>query len=47
MKLMVWPRNSCWILINGKNMWFASYGGGISKFDGKKIHCFHYKKTVY
>lgn len=34
--------NSCWgISQDGKgNMWFASYGGGVSKFDGKKFTIF-------
>lgn len=34
--------NSCWDInqdTNG-NMWFASYGGGISKYDGKKFTVF-------
>jgi ligand-binding sensor domain-containing protein len=31
--------NSCWDIsqdIDG-NMWFASYGGGVSKFDGQSF----------
>ncbi|CAM3086274.1 sensor histidine kinase [Flavobacterium frigoris] len=34
--------NSCWDIsqdTNG-NMWFASYGGGVSKFDGQKFTVF-------
>ena len=37
--------NSCWDInqdSNG-NMWFASYGGGISKYDGKKFTVFTIK----
>lgn len=31
--------NSCWDISQDAdgNMWFASYGGGVSKFDGKKF----------
>lgn len=31
--------NSCWDICqdNKGNMWFASYGGGVNKFDGKKF----------
>lgn len=34
--------NSCWDISEDKNgnMWFASYSGGISKFDGKKFTVF-------
>jgi ligand-binding sensor domain-containing protein len=35
--------NSCWDIsqdIDG-NMWFASYGGGVSKFDGQ-VSPFYY-----
>ncbi|MBE8724776.1 sensor histidine kinase [Flavobacterium hungaricum] len=34
--------NSCWDISQDSNgnMWFASYGGGVSKFDGKKITVF-------
>jgi ligand-binding sensor domain-containing protein len=34
--------NSCWDIsqdIDG-NMWFASYGGGVSKFDGQSFTVF-------
>ena len=40
--------NSCWDINqdgNG-NMWFASYGGGISKFDGKKFTIFTTKNGL-
>lgn len=40
--------NSCWDInedSNG-NMWFASYGGGISKFDGKKFTVFTTKNGL-
>ena len=40
--------NSCWDIsqdANG-NMWFASYGGGISKFDGKKFTIFTTKQGL-
>jgi ligand-binding sensor domain-containing protein len=35
--------NSCWDIsqdIDG-NMWFASYGGGVSKFDGQSFTVFY------
>ncbi|MFD2941963.1 sensor histidine kinase [Flavobacterium notoginsengisoli] len=34
--------NSCWDISEDSdgNMWFASYGGGVSKFDGKKFTVF-------
>jgi len=34
--------NSCWDITEDAdgNMWFASYGGGVSKFDGKKFTVF-------
>lgn len=34
--------NSCWDITEDSdgNMWFASYGGGVSKFDGKKFTVF-------
>lgn len=34
--------NSCWDISQDRNgnMWFASYGGGVSKFDGKKFTVF-------
>ena len=37
--------NSCWDISQDAdgNMWFASYGGGISKFDGKKFTLFSSK----
>ncbi len=40
--------NSCWdISQDGKgNMWFASYGGGVSKFDGKKFTVFTSKNGL-
>jgi len=40
--------NSCWDVsqdIYG-NMWFASYGGGVSKFDGKKFTVFTTKNGL-
>jgi ligand-binding sensor domain-containing protein len=40
--------NSCWDIsqdIDG-NMWFASYGGGVSKFDGQKFHRFTTKQGL-
>ena len=40
--------NGCWVIsqdANG-NMWFASYGGGISKFDGKKFTIFTTKQGL-
>lgn len=40
--------NSCWDInqdING-NMWFASYGGGVSKYDGKKFSVFNVKNGL-
>ena len=35
-------QNSCWGICEdaNNNMWFASYGGGITKFDGKKYKVF-------
>ena len=37
--------NSCWDITEDTqgNMWFASYGGGVSKFDGKKFTVFTMK----
>jgi two-component sensor histidine kinase len=37
--------NSCWDISEDSdgNMWFASYGGGVSKFDGKKFIVFTVK----
>lgn len=39
-------QNSCWDITEDSNgnMWFASYGGGISKFDGQKFTIFTKKK---
>lgn len=40
--------NSCWDInqdSNG-NMWFASYGGGVSKYDGKKFTVFNVKNGL-
>jgi hypothetical protein len=40
--------NSCWDInqdSNG-NMWFASYGGGVSKYDGKKFKIFNVKNGL-
>lgn len=40
--------NSCWDIsqdTNG-NMWFASYGGGVSKFNGKKFTIFTTKEGL-
>ena len=35
-------QNSCWGICEDidNNMWFASYGGGVTKFDGKKYKVF-------
>ena len=40
--------NSCWDINQDKNgnMWFASYGGGISKYDGKKFTVFTTKNGL-
>ena len=40
--------NSCWDISQDSdgNMWFASYGGGISKFDGKKFTLFSAKNGL-
>ncbi|WP_428224646.1 histidine kinase [Flavobacterium sp.] len=40
--------NSCWDIAQDKNgnMWFASYGGGVSKFDGKKFYSFTSKNGL-
>ena len=37
--------NSCWAIAEDKNgnLWFGSYGGGISVFDGKKFRVFTQK----
>ena len=40
--------NSCWDIAqdaNG-NMWFASYGGGVCKFDGRKFTILDHKKGL-
>ena len=40
--------NSCWDITqdaNG-NMWFACYGGGVYKFDGRKFTIFNHKKGL-
>jgi ligand-binding sensor domain-containing protein len=40
--------NSCWDIsqdIDG-NMWFASYGGGVSKFDGQSFTVFTTKQGL-
>lgn len=40
--------NSCWDINedNDGNIWFASYGGGVSKFDGKKFTVFTTKNGL-
>tara|TARA_R110002124_G_scaffold3651_1_gene23578 strand:+ start:1648 stop:2484 length:837 start_codon:yes stop_codon:yes gene_type:complete len=40
--------NSCWDISQDTygNMWFASYGGGISKFDGQKFSVFTTKQGL-
>jgi ligand-binding sensor domain-containing protein len=40
--------NSCWNISqdHGGSMWFASYGGGISKFDGKRFTVFTKKQGL-
>lgn len=40
--------NSCWHISQDANgaMWFASYGGGISKFDGSKFTIFTTKQGL-
>lgn len=40
--------NSCWDICQDGNgaMWFASYGGGVSKFDGKKFTVFTTKNGL-
>ncbi|NWL04224.1 histidine kinase [Flavobacterium collinsii] len=40
--------NSCWDIAEDTdgNMWFASYGGGVSKFDGKKFTVFTTKNGL-
>ena len=40
--------NSCWDITQdtNSNMWFASYGGGVYKFDGKKITVFNHKNGL-
>ena len=40
--------NSCWDICQdaNNNMWFASYGGGVSKFDGKKFTVFTAKNGL-
>ncbi|MCI9845626.1 histidine kinase [Flavobacterium pectinovorum] len=40
--------NSCWDINEDSdgNMWFASYGGGVSKFDGKKFTVFTTKNGL-
>ncbi|PXY41378.1 histidine kinase [Flavobacterium cheongpyeongense] len=40
--------NSCWDITEDTdgNMWFASYGGGVSKFDGKKFTVFTTKNGL-
>jgi hypothetical protein len=37
--------NSCWAIAEDKNgnLWFGSYGGGVSVFDGKKFRVFTQK----
>jgi hypothetical protein len=40
--------NSCWDITQdtNSNMWFASYGGGVYKFDGRKFTVFNHKKDL-
>jgi anti-sigma regulatory factor (Ser/Thr protein kinase) len=40
--------NSCWDITQDTNgaMWFASYGGGVYKFDGRKFAIFNQKKGL-
>ncbi|PKH67795.1 histidine kinase [Flavobacterium sp. ALD4] len=40
--------NSCWDISQDRkgNMWFASYGGGVSKFDGEKFTVFTTKNGL-
>jgi hypothetical protein len=40
--------NSCWDITQDTygNMWFASYGGGVSKFDGQKFTVFTTKQGL-
>jgi hypothetical protein len=40
--------NSCWDITQdiGGNMWFASYGGGVYKFDGRKFTIFNHKNGL-
>jgi ligand-binding sensor domain-containing protein len=40
--------NSCWDIAQDTygNMWFASYGGGVSKFDGQKFTVFTTKQGL-
>lgn len=40
--------NSCWDITEDSdgNMWFASYGGGVSKFDGKNFTVFTTKNGL-
>lgn len=41
-------QNSCWGICEdaNNNMWFASYGGGVTKFDGKNYSVFTTKKGL-
>lgn len=40
--------NSCWDITQDANgaMWFASYGGGVYKFDGRKFTVFNHKNGL-
>ncbi|MFV8271396.1 histidine kinase [Flavobacterium sp. GT2N3] len=40
--------NSCWDITQDANgaMWFASYGGGVYKFDGRKFTIFNHKNGL-
>lgn len=40
--------NSCWDITQDTdgNMWFASYGGGVYKFDGKEYTLFNHKNGL-
>jgi hypothetical protein len=40
--------NSCWDITQDKNgaMWFASYGGGVYKYDGEKFNVFNHNNGL-
>ncbi|OOV25956.1 hypothetical protein BXU11_14990 [Flavobacterium sp. LM5] len=43
-----YTNNSCWDITQDKSgaMWFASYGGGVYKFDGKNFRLFNKKNGL-